>query len=89
MTPAANDTQELLLRRLSGVSLWMLIINMMIGAGIFGLPAEAARLSGAFSPWVFVICAALVLPIILCFAQLGSYFTGTRRPAGAGLLVMT
>lgn len=80
MTAAANDTQELLVRRLSGVSLWLLIINMMIGAGIFGLPAEAARLSGAFSPWVFVICAALLLPIILCFAQLGSYFTGTGGP---------
>jgi amino acid transporter len=59
----------------------LLIINGMIGGGIFGVPAEAARLAGAFSPWVFAICALLQLPILLCFAQLASYFTGTGGPA--------
>lgn len=68
---------EPLVRQLSVVALWLLIVNGMIGAGIFGLPAEAARLAGAFSPWIFVICAALMLPIILTFAQLASHFGGT------------
>jgi amino acid transporter len=80
MTPAAEVSQESLVRRLSVVGLWLLIINGMIGAGIFGVPAEAARLAGAFSPWVFAICGVLQLPIMLCFAQLGSYFTGTGGP---------
>lgn len=80
MTTTADDVQESLVRRLSAIGLWLLIINGMIGAGIFGIPAEAARLAGAFSPWVFAICAALQFPIILCFAQLGSYFTGTGGP---------
>jgi amino acid transporter len=80
MTAAAADTQESLVRRLSVVGLWLLIINGMIGAGIFGVPAEAARLTGEFSPWVFAICGVLLLPIMLCFAQLGSYFTGTGGP---------
>jgi amino acid transporter len=80
MTSAAVDIQEPLVRRLSVVGLWLLIINGMIGAGIFGLPAEAARLAGAFSPWIFAICGLLQLPIMLCFAQLGSYFTATGGP---------
>jgi len=56
------------------------VINGMIGAGIFGLPAEAARLAGVFSPWVFVICAALMLPVMLCFAELASHFDATGGP---------
>src|SRR6202790_2101621 len=80
MAPGADDVQESLVRRLSAIGLWLLIVNGMIGAGIFGVPAEAARLAGAFSPWVFAICGLLQLPIMLCFAQLGSYFTGTGGP---------
>jgi amino acid transporter len=80
MTPTAEGIQEPLVRRLSVFGLWLLTINGMIGAGIFGVPAEAARLAGAFSPWVFAICGLLQLPIMLCFAQLGSYFTATGGP---------
>jgi amino acid transporter len=73
-------TPEPLLRQLTVIGLWLLIVNGMIGAGIFGLPAEAARLADTFSPWIFVICAALMLPIILSFAQLASHFGGTGGP---------
>ena len=80
MTPAAEVIQESLVRRLSVVGLWLLVVNGMIGAGIFGVPAEAARLAGQFSPWIFAICGVLQLPTLLCFAQLGSYFTATGGP---------
>jgi amino acid transporter len=59
---------------------WLLVINGIIGAGIFGLPGEAARLAGDFSPWVFVICAALMLPVMLSFAELASHFDATGGP---------
>jgi amino acid transporter len=72
--------QEPLARRLSVLGLWMLAVNGMIGAGIFGIPAEAQRLAGAFSPWLFVTCALLIAPVILCFAQLASAFRGTGGP---------
>jgi amino acid transporter len=52
----------------------------MIGAGIFGLPAELARLAGAGSVWVFILCALMIAPIMLCFAQMSSYFRGTGGP---------
>jgi amino acid transporter len=71
---------EPLPRQLSGLAVWLLVINGIIGAGIFGLPGEAARLAGEFSPWVFVICAGLVLPVMLSFAELASHFDGTGGP---------
>jgi len=71
---------EPLARQLSAFGVWLLVINGIIGAGIFGLPAEAARLAGDFSPWVFVICAAVMLPVMLCFAELASHFDGTGGP---------
>jgi amino acid transporter len=71
---------EPLARQLSALGVWLLVINGIVGAGIFGLPAEAARLAGGFSPWVFVICGALMLPVMLCFAELASHFDGTGGP---------
>ena len=71
---------EPLARQLSALGVWLLVINGIIGAGIFGLPADAARLAGGFSPWVFVICAALMLPVMLSFAELASHFDGTGGP---------
>jgi hypothetical protein len=65
---------------LSALGVWLLVINGIIGAGIFGMPAVAARLAGGFSPWVFVICAAAMLPVMLSFAELASHFDGTGGP---------
>jgi amino acid transporter len=76
----ADDKPEALVRNLSIVGLWLLVINGMIGAGIFGLPAEAARLTGAWSPFVFLLCGLLIAPVKLTFAQLASYFGGTGGP---------
>jgi amino acid transporter len=79
MNPLPPATEPLA-RRLSVLGLWMLAINGMIGAGIFGIPAEAQRLVGDFSPWLFAVCALLIAPVILCFAQLASAFRGTGGP---------
>jgi amino acid transporter len=75
-----RQREEALLRQLSVVGLWLLIINGMIGAGIFGLPGELARLAGQGSAWIFLLCALMIAPILLCFAQLSSYFHGTGGP---------
>ncbi len=48
------------------------MINYMIGAGIFVLPAVvAARVAGA-APVIYVICAVAMGLIVLCFADAGS-----------------
>jgi len=68
-------------RRLGVGALWLLIINGMIGAGIFGIPAEAARLVGDFSPLLFLLTALLMAPVLLCFAELSSATRETGGPA--------
>jgi len=74
------DNLEKLPRNLGVWGIWLLAVNGFIGAGIFGLPGGAARLAGDFSPIVFVLCALLILPVMLSFAELASYFRGTGGP---------
>jgi len=66
-----------------GIRQWDLVgvvINSMIGAGIFVLPAKAYGLIGAYSLIAFVICAFVVVLIILCFAEVSSRFIETGGP---------
>jgi basic amino acid/polyamine antiporter, APA family len=48
------------------------IINTTIGAGIFVLPAVAAAGLGPAAPIAYLVCAALMTLIVLCFASAGS-----------------
>jgi APA family basic amino acid/polyamine antiporter len=48
------------------------MINYMIGAGIFVLPAIVAARVGGAAPVVYVICAVAMALIVLCFADAGS-----------------
>ena len=84
--PASPSTEEKLPRNLGLWGIWMLVVNGLIGAGIFGLPSGAAALAGEYSVLVYAFCALLILPIILCFAELGSYFRGTGGPIRYGTL---
>ncbi|OBP16062.1 cationic amino acid transporter [Rheinheimera sp. SA_1] len=80
-THTASSTEaEPLVRSLGLWGLWLLVVNGLVGAGIFGLAGGAARLAGDYSLWVFLGCALLMLPILLCFAELASYFNGTGGP---------
>ncbi|WP_296704204.1 APC family permease [Algoriphagus sp.] len=80
------EIQEKLPRNLGLWGVWMLVVNGLIGAGIFGLPSGAARLAGEYSVLIYAFCAILILPVILCFAELGSYFRGTGGPIRYGKL---
>ncbi|MEX0722649.1 MAG: APC family permease [Gracilimonas sp.] len=80
----ASGSQEKLPRKIGLWGLWLLVVNGFVGAGIFGLPSGAAELAGAYSVWIYVICALLMLPVILSFAELGSYFRGTGGPIKYG-----
>lgn len=48
------------------------IVNATIGAGIFLLPATVAAGLGPAAPVAYVVCAALMIFIVLCFAAAGS-----------------
>lgn len=71
---------EPLRRALTLWGLWLLVLNGLIGAGIFGVPGAVAALTRGYSPLLFVLCAILILPIILSHAELASYFRGTGGP---------
>src|SRR5437764_3602848 len=78
--PTKSTSPEGLVR---GIRKWDLVaftVNAVIGAGIFGLPAKAYSLIGAYSLIAFFVCAFVVLLIILCFAEVGSRFDETGGP---------
>ncbi len=79
-----TTTEELLPRKLGTWGIWLLVVNGLIGAGIFGLPSGASELAGDYSVWIYAFCALLIVPVILCFAEAGSYFKGTGGPVRYG-----
>ncbi len=58
----------------------LLIINGVIGSGIFGLPAKVFKETGVYSIAAFLVCAVAVFVIILCFAEVSSRFSKTGGP---------
>ncbi|MDG1995947.1 MAG: APC family permease [Emcibacteraceae bacterium] len=57
-----------------------LVLNGIIGAGIFGLPGRLVDAAGAFSPWLILIFGFLTLTVVWSFASLASYFSDTGGP---------
>src|SRR6056297_2413789 len=80
MNTQESSANEGLVRQLGALGIALLALNGMIGAGIFGVPAGAAALAGAWSPMVFVACALLLGAIMLCFAEIASQFDRTGGP---------
>lgn len=58
----------------------ILVLNSIIGAGIFALPATVTARAGALSPWLFLVVGLLVITIVLTFAELASYFKESGGP---------
>jgi len=66
-----------------GIQKWdlvLLVINSIIGAGIFGLPSRIFGLSGSWSLLAFFVCAIAVMMFIFCFAEVSSRFDKTGGP---------
>ena len=54
--------------------------NVTVGGGIFVLPAVVAAAIGPSAPVAYVVCAAAMGLIVLCFAQAGSRVSLTGGP---------
>jgi APA family basic amino acid/polyamine antiporter len=66
-----------------GIRKWdfvALVLNSIVGAGIFGLPSRAYALAGLHSLLAYVVCAVPIFLIILCFAEVSSRFKDTGGP---------
>jgi len=75
-----NNKDVSLNREIGPVGFAAIALNGVIGAGIFALPAVAAAKSGDFSPWLFLVCAVLIMTVVLSFARAASFFRDTGGP---------
>jgi APA family basic amino acid/polyamine antiporter len=57
-----------------------LVVNGVIGSGIFGLPAVLAGLTGTWSPLAYMLAGIGMLAIVLCHAEVASRFTEPGGP---------
>jgi amino acid transporter len=79
VTPGRIPGQSLL-RSLRTRDLTAVVLNGVIGAGIFGLPSRVFALSGDYSLFAFLACAVCVAIIVLSFAEVASRFSETGGP---------
>jgi amino acid transporter len=57
-----------------------LVVNAVIGSGIFGLPAVLAALTGAWSPVAYLLAGIAMMAIVLCHAEVASRFIEPGGP---------
>jgi amino acid transporter len=67
-------------RALGRWTLTALVINSIIGSGIFGLPSVVAGFVGRQSPIAYLIGAAGIGIIVACFAEVASQFSAAGGP---------
>ncbi|HKT07011.1 MAG TPA: APC family permease [Gemmatimonadaceae bacterium] len=77
LKPAGEHT---LVRAIGVSGLAATTFNIMIGGGIFVLPAVAAGALGAQAPIAYVICAGAMSLVLICFAESGSRVSLTGGP---------
>jgi APA family basic amino acid/polyamine antiporter len=66
------------LKRVVGVpGLALAIVNGIIGAGIFALPAIVSIEMGAFGVFGYIFCSVMLAAIMLCYAEIGSRVTSS------------
>jgi len=76
--PIARNQQ--LVRAIGRWSLTALVVNSVIGSGVFGLPSTVAGLLGKFSPAAVLLAGAGMGIIFGCFAEVASRFQQAGGP---------
>jgi len=59
-------------RRLGLLDVLAIGVNAIVGSGVFSVPDDMQRAMGGLSPLAFVLCAVMLVPVALCFAELSS-----------------
>ncbi len=76
----SDSVQPALVRALGRWTMVALVINGVIGSGIFGLPDDLVRFVGAAAPWAYVFATIGVAIYMGVFAELGSQFREAGGP---------
>ena len=69
-----------LVRGIGILGSFLIVLNGIVGAGIFALPSNILPLAGIWSPWILLAVVALIFTVILTFAELSSYFEESGGP---------
>jgi basic amino acid/polyamine antiporter, APA family len=69
-----QTTQPTLVRAIGRWSLAALMVNCIIGSGVFGLPSVISGLVGHASPWAWLFAALGTGLVMACFAEVSSRF---------------
>lgn len=69
-----------LLRAVGALALTAAVLNIVIGGGIFRMPAKLAATLGDAAPLALVAGALAIIPVTLCFAAIGSRASATGGP---------
>ena len=80
IAPGSGSTAPQLVRAIGRWGFTALVINAVVGSGIFGLPASLAGLAGEWSPIAVLIAGAGVLLVVFCIAEVASRFDQSGGP---------
>jgi amino acid transporter len=69
-----------LVRTIGRWSLSALIVNSIIGGGIFGLPSVVAGRLGKYAPLAYLVAAAGIALVAACLGEVASQFSETGGP---------
>lgn len=80
--PTASPLQgeAALVRAVGSFALTAAVINIIVGGGIFRMPAALSAQMGAAAPLALVAGALAIVPVALCFAAVGSRVQVTGGP---------
>jgi APA family basic amino acid/polyamine antiporter len=76
---SSNGRDNGLVRAMGPLALAASIVNVVVGAGIFAVPAALAANIGPYAPLAFLACALAIGAVAICFAEGGS-----RIPTSGG-----
>ncbi|HXO60637.1 MAG TPA: amino acid permease, partial [Candidatus Acidoferrales bacterium] len=69
-----------LVRTIGRWSLAALIVNSVIGGGVFGLPSVVASRLGKYAPLAYLVAAAGIALVAACLSEVASQFSETGGP---------
>lgn len=68
------------IRAIGRWALVAIVVNSVVGSGVFGLPASLAGLAGTWSPVTVLIAGAGVFLVVLCLGEVASRFDESGGP---------
>src|ERR1700680_3089700 len=75
-----NSPEESLRRDIGVIGTSMMVLNGVVGAGIFVLPGTLRQEFGLFSPYAILIFGAFMLIVAIPIAEVASHFDRTGGP---------